>query len=311
VRDSRGLAADPPQPEAHAAPASNKLAPTPAKPVRARPVGVAAARVLAVPAQPAAKQGNLVDAIVNAFGGNEGANQRRAQAVQDQNLRNLEAAYRPQFQQLLYSELAFLRRACKPDAKPFVDVARAAKADLRVPLREYVTAMNAPRIIMNGRVQPVQPHSGTDDPRQAIENLLTPLAEAKLGAEKARLYRRECEKRAEVRKKAAVMNLVAGLDERLVLSAQQRAKLVESFSKNYDDAWEQFFEVYGGFNNFFPSIPDASIVPLLDEKQKSVWQETSHVSGRVFGMVFRGNQFGEAGELLDIAHMVEDVKDAP
>ena len=56
---------------------------------------------------------------------------RRVQPVEDQNIRNLEAQFRPQFQQLLYVELAFLRRVCKPDAKPFAEVAKAAKADLQ------------------------------------------------------------------------------------------------------------------------------------------------------------------------------------
>jgi hypothetical protein len=269
---------------------------------------VQATRVRAAAAQPA-KKGNLVDAIVGAFGGEADANARRVRVIQDQNLRNMEASYRPQFQQLLYAELAFMRRSCKPDEKPFVDVAKAAKADLRAPLRDYVSAMMQPRMIVNGRVQAP---SATDDPRIAIQKMLAPLAEAKLGPEKAKLYRQECDKRAESRKHAVVMNLVAALDEHLVLNADQRAKLVESLTAKYDYSWDQFFEVYNGFDQYFPSIPEPAIVPLLDERQKSVWQDTAKLNGRVyFGMVFRGNQFGQAAELQEIAHMVEDVKDEP
>ncbi len=161
---------------------------------------------------------------------------RRAQAAEDQNIRNLEAQFRPQFQQLLYVELAFLRRACKPDAKPFAEVAKAAKADLRVPLREYVVSRSGARQVTGGG-----PNAA--DPRLEIRKLLVPLVEAKLGPEKARLYRQECDKRTEARKHAVVMNLVAALDERLVLTAQQRAKLVQSLSANYENAWDQYLEM--------------------------------------------------------------------
>ena len=302
---SRCPAADPPQPQARAAAATVKVEPARAQAA----VAVRALTVRAVPAKPAVKRGTLADAIVNVFGGGQDANQRAAQAAVDQNIRNQEAAYRPQFQQMLYAELAILRRACKPDAKLFVEFAKAGKAGLHVPLREYVTAMNAPRMIINGNIQG---RSGNDDPRLAIEKFLMPLTEAKLGPEKARLYRQECDKRAEARRHVTVLNLVAALDERLILTAQQRGKLVESLSAKYDNSWQQFFEVYGGFDQYFPPMPEQSIVPLLDEKQKSVWQETAKMSGQVyFGMVFRGAQFGEATEIQEIAHMVEDVKDVP
>jgi hypothetical protein len=210
---------------------------------------------------------------------------------------------------VLYVELAFMRRACKPDEKPFIEIAKAAKEGLHVPLREYVTALNSPRMVVNGRVQA---RTTSDEPRVAVQKLVVPLAEAKLGPEKARLYRQECDKRAEARKHASVLNLVAALDERLILTAGQRAKLVESLSANNDDSWEQYSDILYAYNGqYFPPIPDKSILPLLDENQKGVWQETTKLNGRVFfgGMMFRGAQFGEAVEAQEIARMVEDIKD--
>ncbi len=265
-----------------------------------------AAAVKAVPAKPAAKKGTLADAIINVFGGGQALVNRpvagRPVANQDQQLRAMEAQYRPQFQQMLYMELAILRRACKPDAKTFLNVARTSKADLHAPLREYAAALNTPRM-----------RSAADDPRAAVQKMLAPLAEAKLGAEKGRLYRQECDKRLQARKHATIMNLVAALDGRLVLTSRQRGKLVESLTAKYDYSWEQYLEIYGGFNQFFPMVPESSIVPVLDEKQKSVWQETAKMNGQIFfgGMFFRGAQFGEAEEIQEIARMVEDVKDGP
>jgi hypothetical protein len=279
---TRCCAEDAAKPQARAASAAKKSAPARSKPATA-------------------KGGTLLGVIVNALGDDPGGNRRRVQAVQDQNIRNLEAQFRPQFQQLLYTELAFLRRACAPDAKPFVEVAKAAKADLRGPLHEYVASMYGPRF---------QGGPTAVDPRAAMQKLIVPLVEAKLGPEKARLYRQECDKRAEARKHAVVVNLVAALDERLVLTAGQRAKLVESLSAKYENSWESNCEYFAFSGEYLPSIPEQSIVPLLSREQKSVWRDTSSRNGQVFfGMpINRGGQFGEGAEIQEISRMVEEVK---
>jgi hypothetical protein len=255
-----------------------------------------------VPAKPPAKQGTLADAIINAFGGDADAARRRAEAAQEQQFRALEAQFRPQFQQVLYVELALLRRSCKPDAKPFVEVAKAAKAELRVPLHKYVIAMNSPQN---------ESAAATNEPRLAVQKLLLPLAAAKLGPEKARLYRQQCDKRAEARKHAAVVNLVAALDERLVLTAPQRAKLVESLSAKYEKVWEQYCD-NDEVKQCLSSIPEQSVFPLLDEKQKIVWQETLRPTNgdwSVDAVDTSMPDLDDAPEIQEIARLVENVKD--
>jgi hypothetical protein len=279
-----GMAADPLPTRPYAAPAPKKVEPERAK--------------------PAAKRGSLLGTIVDALGGEDRNNRNPGvQAIEDQNVRNLEAQFRPQFQQLLYGELAFLRRACKPDAKPFAEVAKAAKADLRVPLREYVISWYARQRGRGG--------SDAADPRAEIGKLLMPLVEAKLGPEKTRLYRQECDKRAEARKHAVVVNLVAAVDERLALTTPQRAKLVQSLSANYEHAWDQYLQMNGfGNQNYLPSIRDESIVPLLDEPQKNVWRQTVKQSGQVFfGPIVQNPFGGQAEEIQEIAHIVEEAHD--
>jgi hypothetical protein len=266
----------------------------PAAPQKAAPQPAAA--------QPAAKPGSLLGAIVDALGGDQDANNRRARALADQNIRNMEVQLRPQLEKLLYVELAFLRRVSKPDAKPFAEVAKAAKADLPLPLHEYVVRVTGPGA------------SNAADPRSAIQNLLMPLAEAKFGPEKARLYRQECDKRNEARKHAVVVNVVAALDERLVLTAPQRAKLVQSLSANYEHAWDQFFEAFGTGGQVLPSIRDKSLVPLLDERQKSVWEAATKqdadgvdFSGDVED-VFQNALPGGSTEIQEIARIAEEVQ---
>jgi len=294
------FAADPP-----AAPAYNLTAPP------ARAPAAVLRKVEA--AKPAGNRG-LLGTIVEALGDDRDADMRRRRVIEDQNARNMaavgdqnvrtmEVRLRPQFQQLLYVELAFLRRACQPDAKPFAEVAKAAKAELQAPLHEYVvtrySATSRPR-----------PGSNSADPRSEVKKLLMPLVEAKLGPEKTRLYRQECEKRAEARKHAVVLNLVALLDERLDMTAQQRAKLVESFSANYESGWDPFVEIYGLSNpSLFPSIRDESIIPLLDERQKGMWEQAQKLNGAQFvGRIVR-SPMSDAAEIQEIAHIAEEVQD--
>ncbi len=288
----RCVAADPPLPQA----------PTARVPVEIEPARKVPPPARQAPAKPAAKKGTLADAIIKAFVGDRDAQQRQAQAAQEQQLRALETENRPQFEHALYIELAFQRRACKPDAKAFVEIAKAAKAELHVPLRKYVVALNSPR-----------PDATADDPRAAVQKMLMPFAERALGQEKARLYRQECDKRMEARKHAAVMNLVAALDERLVLTAAQRAKLVESFAAKYDKSLEQQFEVLGDRYWCLPPIPDESILPLLSREQKRVWQELAKPSADEWSVDEMDSRDvgNESAELQEIAKMAEGVKDGP
>ena len=88
---------------------------------------------------------------------------------------------------------------------------------------------------------------------------------------------------------------------------------MESLSAKYEHLWEQYCQMFAFNGQYMPSIPDQSIVPLLNEKQKSAWQEMLRLNGRVrFGFSFNnGFQFGEATEIQEIARMVEEVKDGP
>ncbi len=294
-----------------------------APPAQPRSAKFSSKPALAVPAsgpaspQPAAGGRSLIRALSDALGGGGDRNVRnqpRADARQvadDANVRNLEAQVRPQFQQLLYVELALVRRACNVDAKAFVEIAKGANAGLRVAVREYAVSQNTRmrgRIVVQGRVEQVQ---DTIDPRAQVQRVLLPLVESKLGHDQAERYRQECDKGAESRKRAVVLNLVALLDERLVLSAEQRAGLVQSLSSNYQNAWDQHLQMFAQNVKYLPSIRDEAIVPLLNEKQKSVWREVPKLSaGAFWGVPFaRARIAGEAAELQEIARIVEEAQD--
>ena len=51
------------------------------------------------------------------------------------------------------------------------------------------------------------------------------------------------EKRTASRKQVVIDNLVAKLDQDLVLTSEQREKLVEALSANWKDSWGQSLEM--------------------------------------------------------------------
>jgi hypothetical protein len=264
--------------------------------------------------RPPAKKGrSLLQALADAMAGND---DRKAliveqRALDDANLRNLEAQVRPQLQQLLYVELALLRRVCNVDGKPFVEVAKGTKAGFRAVVREYAVSQNTRmrgRIVIRGGIEQLP---DTIDPRTQVQRLLASLVESKLGPQQAQRYRQECDKRAESRKHAVVLNLVAALDEHLVLTAEQRAGLVQSLSSSYRSDWGQYLRVLAHNMQYLPFIRDESIVPLLNERQKSVWRQVPKLSPGIFwGVHFaRVGPGGEAAEIQEIGRIVEEAQD--
>jgi hypothetical protein len=255
--------------------------------------------------RPAAAPKKVVPAAPAGRGAGVG---RRAIAVDanDQNVRNFAAQFRPQFQQLLYVELAVLRRVCNVEPKPFTELARASQAHLHVLAQEYAAAQ------YKAMRQGSRRDSDVIDPRSQTYSLLAPLVEAKLGPEQARRYRQECDLRTESRKRATVLNLTAALDERLVLTAQQRETLVRSLSAHYKNQWNQWLQMCVYNPQYLPPIPDDVVVPLLNEKQKSVWRQTAR-SGNVFfgfqNFMIDNGILRQAPEIQEIARLVEGVQD--
>ena len=148
--------------------------------------------------------------------------------------------------------------------------------------------------------------------RSQVQRVLAPLVESKVGPEQAERYRRECDKRTAGRKRAVVLNLVAALDERLILTAEQRAALVQSLSSDYQNSWDQWFEMFAfGNPQYLPFVRDESIAALLNVTQKSVWQQVSKLHRNTFSLVqvHWAGMGGQATEIQEIARMVEEAQD--
>lgn len=282
--------------------AADPFAAQPPAPVKA-PAAVARPAA-AARAEPAQKRTTLLGALANALGGGEARDLRRMDAVRANEavVRQLEAQMLPQFRQLLCVELAHLRRVCPMDAKSLAEIAKATKPGFADMVHKSAVSR------YTGRRGSYLDAPDAMDPLSQVQNFLAPLAEAKLGQKQARIYRQESEKRAQCRKRAVVLNLVAAMDEHLVLTAEQREKLVQSLSANYQHGWEQFLRVFSYNAQYLPGIRDDLVVPLLDEKQKDVWRQVPKVGASSFWGLHVVHQDGTsaAEEIQEIARIVQE-----
>ncbi|MCH5375468.1 MAG: hypothetical protein JJ992_15970 [Planctomycetes bacterium] len=188
----------------------------------------------------------------------------------DPNVANMEKQYLPRFQSLWKAEIAFVQRVCRPDQAQREKIEAAKDRCTAAAAREYTIAYSGVRAVAD-------PFGGVIanravDPRELIRKQMARLVADGLGSEKLAAYQDECERRDAHRKHAAVLNLVARLDEELLLSAEQRDKLMESLRSHYQDGWGQSLTVLLNNRQYLPSIPDQYVVSILNETQRAVWQ---------------------------------------
>jgi hypothetical protein len=92
-----------------------------------------------------------------------------------------------------------------------------------------------------------------------------------------------------------VLNLVVKLDDQLILTTEQREKLTQTLSSEYQDSLGQWQTMLMHNVEMVPQIPDNLIVPLLDDRQKAVWRGASKMGPQViFGWNLEPNQLGIA-----------------
>jgi hypothetical protein len=228
--------------------------------VEAKPAAKAKMAVKAAAVQPARVVGQPAAAVLD------------AQAAQ----------YVQQFQPMFRAEYYFIRNTCDLNTDQRKQLARLGESAVRAAARQFVEAQQK---MMRGGWRP-----GADypDPRKFIEEELTRVLRPLLSQYQASRYKTELEKRAVSRKRVVIDNLVVKLDGDLVLTSDQRAKLIEAMSANWKDSWCQSLEMLTNIDNFFPNIPDQVITPILTENQKAVWRRIPRNSNVFWGFNFGG-----------------------
>lgn len=287
----------------------NALKADEAKNARRSAYGQAAAARPAAAArlEPAKKRASFLGALAKAIGGGEARNVGRIEVgrVEDAEIRQQESQLLPQFRQLMCVELACLRRICQVDAKSLVEIVKATKSGFAALVHKYALSQARQRrgVLVSA--------SDAADPRADFQGLLLPLVEAKLGAEQAQRYREECEQRAQQRRRAVVLNLVAALDEHLVLSAEQREKMIQALSADYQPGWEQFLQMFSYNTEYLPGVRSDLVIPHLDERQKNIWHQVPKIGvGSYVGLHIITMAGGvESPEIQELDRVIREAHD--
>jgi hypothetical protein len=159
------------------------------------------------------------------------------------------------------AEYYFIRNACDLSADQRKALARLGESTVKAAARQFIEAEQKDR-----RVEEYP------DPRKLIEDELAKALTALLSPGQQARYKEEIEKRAASRKQLVIDNMVATLDQNLVLGADQRTRLVEALSTNWKNAWGPSLQMLRNIDDLFPNIPDQVVVPILTDRQREVWR---------------------------------------
>jgi|GEM_PF-5022428 len=212
------------------------------------------------------------------------------------------AQYVQQFRPMFRAEYYFIRNTCGLNTDQRKQLARLGESTIKAAAKGFVEAQQK---MMRGGWRP-----GTEypDPRKLIEQELAKVMSPLLSHDQESRYKVELEKRTASHKQVVIDNLVAKLDSDLVLTSDQRTRLVEALSANWKDAWCQSLEMLTNLDSFFPSIPDQVVAPILTDNQREVWRRIPRNSnvfwGFSFGVVIREN------DPLDDPELAEAQKEA-
>ncbi len=212
------------------------------------------------------------------------------------------ALYVQQFRPMFRAEYYFIRNTCGLNADQRKQLARMGETAVKAAARQFVETQQK---MMRGGLRP-----GTDypDPRKLVEQELTRVMIPLLSHDQESRYKAELEKRAASRKQVVIDNLVAKLDGDLVLSSEQRTRLVEALSANWKDAWGQSLQMLMNIDSFFPNIPDQVVAPILTDNQKEVWRRIAKNSNVFWGFSFGGGIV--ENDPLDDPELAEAQKEA-
>jgi hypothetical protein len=194
-----------------------------------------------------------------------------------------EQQFKRQFLGLVKAELFFLNHTCNSTSEQ----RKQLKISSEIILTQTVVKFAELQKKMNqGGFDWNAPHP---DPRRHIQEAFAKDAKKCLTPEQVAIYEGELIKRLENRKRASVMNVVARLDEELILTAEQRTKLAAELTEKWKAAESQQMEIFLYGNNYFPNIPEQFITSSLTDKQKEVWRGIPKNNNIFFGIGHVGN----------------------
>jgi hypothetical protein len=181
------------------------------------------------------------------------------------NLQQFEQQYGRRFQQVYRSELHLMRIACKPTHEQFDRISAGGEPELRAVIKKCA------EIWCEQRQLGVREESQYPELSKAIAAAVVKAAKAVLPVEQVTLYQKELDRRDAARRRVVLSNLVTAVDQKLVLSAEQRDRLREILDNNWRSSWNRT-QVLMSYAEYIPPLPDDKILPILSEAQKVAWR---------------------------------------
>ncbi len=240
----------------------------------------------AVAAEAAEEVGQVLgDILGGLFGGRN--RQPQAQIVnglgqlEANALQQFEAHYGRHFDQILRTELHFIRIVCQPSRQQYEAMAADGKL-----VRTKV--INKFAMIEQG-MNHGQNQSTDSDTRKPVAEGLLISAKRHLLPDQVAAYERELAARNEAHKDVAVLVTTAKLDRKLVLNSDQRAQVTKLLDENWHESWGSApMLMYGG--QYFPDVPDTKLIPMLTGTQRKVWKTVDQQSQAFWGFNVGMNQ---------------------
>ncbi|MEX2168381.1 MAG: hypothetical protein WD851_03650 [Pirellulales bacterium] len=209
---------------------------------------------------------------------------------------NIDQQLRAQFEPVVKVELSFAIRACKLEGEDRKKLIAAGEEWFLQFIKENSDINhNGNRnraIAINGLVRA----HGTNISRETIAKDIVSVVKPILTPEQAAVYERECEHRENAYREAIAATLVVRMDEKLALSAEQRQKLTEAFTREWNAKWAPPLEIFMYNNDMWPAIPDKIVSPHLTPAQWEIWTRLTKNSQN---MHFGGWGLGDNAQVID------------
>ena len=222
----------------------------------------------------------------------------------------LEQQMRKQLEPTLKAELSFAVRAAALDAnerrsliaagKTWFDKYIADAAKNQDPNRQQMLMQGGQAIWFGGR------GPQTTNPRNEIRKGLAKIAASSFSKEKAEAYAGECRKRDDFYRQVSVENLIVRIDDKVILSPEQRKVISDSLTTHWDQIDKPQIEAFAISASMWPGVPNDRVLPALTAAQQAVLKRLNSVTGRVF---FGNGMFGEQGAVLDDIDLNEPAGD--
>lgn len=172
-----------------------------------------------------------------------------------------------QFRPVVLAELHFIKKVCNTTPEQAQGLSEQADKALHTAAVQYSELQRGVRKKLAGQPA-LSPYT---EPHQFVRDVLAAAAKVQLSDEQMTRLEAENARRRKEHVDMAVRNLVARLDQELVLSEAQREEIGESLRSHWQDAWFPSIEMWLMQDSAFPNVPSQYVSKPLTPAQKAVW----------------------------------------